>query len=150
MVSKFQIITSGKMEGSESNNNSKERTSYQFNHKILLIALLAMAFIITTYFWADERDEFSQSSWIVILVIWYTGIVTSLFLVFKKRRIGYMLSGFLGWITIAFWLSDMSHLVFNVSLLLPEPNLQMIIRNFVGIIISGFLVFSSHNAFHKS
>ena len=137
------------MEGSESNNN-KERTSYQFNHKILLIALLTMAFIITTYFWADERDEFSQPSWIVVLIIWYASIVVSFFLVFKKRRIGYALSGILGWITIVFWLSDISHLVFDISLLLPEPNLQMIIRNFVGILISGFLVFSSHNAFHKS
>ena len=137
------------MEGSESNNN-KERTSYQFNYKILLIALLTMAFIITTYFWADERDEFSQPSWIVVLIIWYASIVVSFFLVFKKRRIGYALSGILGWITIVFWLSDISHLVFDISLLLPEPNLQMIIRNFVGILISGFLVFSSHNAFHKS
>tara|TARA_B100000029_G_scaffold146572_1_gene141882 strand:+ start:127 stop:603 length:477 start_codon:yes stop_codon:yes gene_type:complete len=151
MVSKFQIIKSGKMEGSESNSNSnsKVRTSYQFNHKILLISLVTMAFIITTYFWADEREEFSKSSWIIILVIWYAGIIVCLCLVFKKRRIGYALSGLLGWITIAFWLSDNFHLVFDISLFLPEPNVQMIIRNFVGILFSSILVFSSHNAFHK-
>ena len=137
------------MEGFESNNDSKEKTSYQFNHKILLISLFAMAFIITTYFWADERDGFSQSSWMIILVIWYAGIIVSLCLAFKKRKIGYALSGLLGWVTIVFWLSDNSHLVFDTSLFLPEPNLQMTIRNFVGILVSGFLVFSSHNAFHK-
>jgi len=129
--------------------NENERTSYQCNHKILLITLLSMAFIITTYFWADEREEFSQSSWMIILVIWYAGIIIGLYLVFKKRRIGYVLSGFLGWITIAFWLSDNFHLVFHISLFLPEPNLQMVIRNFVGIIVSAIIVFSSHNAFHK-
>ena len=137
------------MEYSKSNNSNEERTSYQFNHKILLVTLLAMTFILTTYFWSDEREEFSESFWMMILAIWYVGISASLFLVFKKRRVGYLVSGILGLATIAFWTYDSIHLVFDITLLLPEPNLQTVIRNFIGIIISGFLVFSSHNAFHK-
>jgi hypothetical protein len=36
-----------------------------------------------------------------------------------------------------------------MSLIAQEPNFEMTIRNFVGIIIASVAVISSHNLFHK-
>jgi hypothetical protein len=48
----------------------KEKTSYQLNHNLLIISLIVMIVIGTTYFWLDERSEFLESFWVLILAIW--------------------------------------------------------------------------------
>ena len=48
------------------NGIKNEKTTYQFNHKLLVISLIILAFIGTTYFWLDERVEFFELSWILI------------------------------------------------------------------------------------
>lgn len=127
----------------------KEKTSYQFNHNLLLISLITLAVIGSAYYWGDERDEFIDSFWTIVLAIWYITIGVSLFLVFRKSKSGYLIAGILAWITIAFWMFDNFHTVFEISLIASEPNLFMTVRNFIGVIIAGLAVFSSHNAFHK-
>ena len=48
----------------------KEKTSYQLNHNLLIISLIVMIVIGTTYFWLDERSEFLESFLVLILAIW--------------------------------------------------------------------------------
>jgi len=48
----------------------KEKTSYQLNHNLLIISLIVMIVIGTTYFWLDERSEFLELFWVLILAIW--------------------------------------------------------------------------------
>jgi len=125
------------------------KTSYQFNHNLLLASLIALTVIGSVYYWADERGEFFEPFWIIVLSIWYMTIGFSLFLIFRKIKSGYLIAGVLSWITITFWMFDNSHIVFQVSLIASEPNLFMTIRNFTGVGIAGLAIFSSHNAFHK-
>ena len=130
-------------------NIKKEKTSYQFNHNLLLISLITLIVIGSTYYWIDERNEFFEPFWIIVLSIWNVMIGFSLFLVFRKTKSGYVMAGVLSWITIAFWMFDNSHIFFGLSLIASEPNLFMVIKNFTGVTIAGLAVFSSHNAFHK-
>tara|TARA_B100000959_G_C14486673_1_gene421466 strand:+ start:109 stop:528 length:420 start_codon:yes stop_codon:yes gene_type:complete len=130
-------------------NIKKEKTSYQFNHNLLLISLIILIVIGSTYYWADERNEFFEPFWMLVLSIWYVMIGVSLFLVFRKMKMGYGMAGILAWITIAFWMFDNFHIVFEISLIASKPNLFIVIKNFTGVIIAGFAIFSSHNAFHK-
>ena len=130
-------------------NIKKEKTSYQFNHNLLLISLITLIVIGSTYYWIDERNEFFEPFWIIVLSIWNVMAGFSLFLVFRKTKMGYVMAGVLSWITIAFWMCDNSHIFFEVSLIASEPNLFMVIKNFTGVTIAGLAVFSSHNAFHK-
>ena len=93
--------------------------------------------------------EFFEPFWITVLSIWYMTIGFSLLLVFRKTKSGYLIAGVLSWITITFWVCDNSHIIFQASLIASEPNLFMTIRNFIGVVIAGLSIFSSHNAFHK-
>ena len=89
------------------------KTSYQFNHNLLLASLIALIVISSVYYWADERGEFFEPFWIIVLSIWYVTIGFSLFLVFRKIKSGYLIAGVLSWMTIIFWACDNSHIVFQ-------------------------------------
>ena len=130
-------------------NIKREKTSYQFNHNLLLISLIILIVIGITQYWVDERDEFFEPFWIIVLSVWHVMVGVSLFLVFRKTKRGYLIAGIFAWATIAFWMCDNFYTVFEISLIASEPNLFMTIRNFAGLIIAGLVVFSSHNTFHK-
>ena len=59
------------------------------------------------------------------------------------------MAGILSWVTLAFWLFDNFHVVFQTSIIAEEPNIMMTVRNFVGIVIVSLVIFASHNVFHK-
>ena len=60
-----------------------------------------------------------------------------------------MLAGIVGWITLIFWLTDNIYIVYNDSIISSSPNMYMTIRNFIGVIIAGLVIATSHNLFHK-
>ena len=126
-----------------------EKTSYKMNQKILLITLCAMAFIGTTYYWLDDRNDVWQIPWLIGSVIWYAAILFAISFVKQKARLGYLIGGILAWVTLAFWLFDNFYVVFELSLVASEPSLVITIRNFIGAAIAGLAIFSSHNVFHK-
>ena len=132
-----------------SSGKKKGKTSYQFNHNLLAISLIIMAFIGTTYFLIDERSEFFELFWIVVLSIWYAWLIASLFFIFSRKKIGYLFGGIISWATLGFLLLDNFHIVFNISVIASQPSLEITMKNFVGIIITGLAVFSAHNSFHK-
>lgn len=126
-----------------------EKTSYRVNQKILLVSLIAMAFIGTTYYWLDDRMDVYESHWIVFSAIWFISIIFGIRFVAQKTRLGYLIGGVLAWITLAFWLFDNFYVVFQMSLVATEPNIEVTVRNFVGSAIAGLAIFASHNVFHK-
>ena len=71
MVSGIQDTKMAKIEDFNTDvKTKKEKTSYQLNHNLLIISLIVMIVIGTTYFWLDERSEFLESFWVLILAIW--------------------------------------------------------------------------------
>jgi len=127
----------------------KEKTSYQLNHNLLIISLIVMAIIGTTYFWLDERSEFFGSFWILILSIWQIWLIVSLCLIFSRKKIGYLLGGILAWCTVGFLLLDNFHMVFDMSVIASRPSFNISMKNFIEIIVAGLVIFSAHNSFHK-
>ena len=147
-----QAIQIAREEAKTFNSISKsegEKTSYKMNQKILLITLCAMAFIGTTYYWLDDRNDVWQIPWLIGSVIWYAAILFAISFVKQKARLGYLIGGILAWVTLAFWLFDNFYVVFELSLVASEPRLEITIRNFIGAAIAGLAIFSSHNVFHK-
>ena len=127
----------------------RQRTSHSFNNKLLIVSLFAMAVVGSTYYMLDARPEVFQISWLVLSGLWYLSIAFSLFFVFKGARLGTIIAGIIGWITLAFWLVDNIYTVSSNSLIATSPDLIMTYRNFVGGIIAAIVVATSHNVYHK-
>jgi uncharacterized protein YbjT (DUF2867 family) len=133
----------------KANLTKKERTSHSLNNKILLISLFAMSAIGSTYYMLDSRPEIFHANWLVLSASWYFGIAFSIYFVMKNARLGAMTAGIIGWVTLAFWLTDNIYTVLGHSLIAHSPNTVMTLRNFVGVAISALVVAASHNIFHK-
>ena len=127
----------------------EEKTSFIINQKILLVSLIALAVIGTSYYWLDERSTIYQPQWLVASTIWFATIGFAILFVNNKTRLGYLIAGVLSWITLAFWLLDNFFVAFQISVIADQPNEMMAIRNFIGIAVAAIAVASSHNVFHK-
>jgi hypothetical protein len=93
--------------------------------------------------------EFFELSWILIFSIWYVWLIASLFFIFSRKKLGYLLGGILAWVTIGFLLLDNFHTVFGISVIASKPSLNITVKNFIEIIVACLSVFSAHNSFHK-
>jgi hypothetical protein len=127
----------------------ESKTSFVMNQRILMTSLVAMSIIGTTYYWLDDRSDVYEFVWIAASVLWFIAIIISIIFVHNKTRLGYLMTGVLSWITLGFWLFDNYYVVFDQSIIARQPNLQMTIRNFVGVAIAILAIASSHNVFHK-
>jgi uncharacterized protein YbjT (DUF2867 family) len=127
----------------------RERTSHSLNNRILLMSLLAMIAIGSTYYIFDARPEIFQGNWLILSGCWYFGIAFSIYFVSKGARLGAMVAGIIGWVTLAFWLTDNIYTVLGNSIIASSPDMIMTIRNFIGAIIAAVVVAASHNVFHK-
>ena len=127
----------------------KERTSSCLNKRILLVSTIALAIIGFTYYFLDARIEIFQPIWLVLTGLWYFGIAFSIFFIHKGARLGSIIAGIIGWITLTFWLLDNFYLIFGTSVLASPPGYAMTIRNCIGAVIAGLVIASSHNLFHK-
>ena len=127
----------------------EERTGFKINQKLLLVSLIAMAIVGTTYYWLDDRTELYKPLWILGGIFWYVTIVAAIVFVKNKTRLGFLIAGILSWMTLAFWLFDNFYVVFETSLIIDKPNELIVIRNFVWSALSIIAVIASHNTFHK-
>ncbi|CAD6368757.1 NAD-dependent epimerase/dehydratase [metagenome] len=145
----IDIATKEMRKNPPESNPREEKTGFKINQKLLLASLIAMAIIGTTYYWLDDRFDVYAPIWIFTSILWYVGIISAIIFVNSKTRLGYMISGILSWITLAFWSLDNFNFVFNTSLISPPPNDVIILRNFIGVFIAIIAIISSHNTFHK-
>ena len=127
----------------------EERTGFRINQTLLCASLVAMAIIGTTYYWLDDRPEIFQPLWVLGGLLWYIAIISAIFFVRHKTRLGFLIAGVLSWITLTFWLFDNLYVVFDTSLLIDRPNQWITIRNFAWSALSTLAVITSHNTFHK-
>jgi uncharacterized protein YbjT (DUF2867 family) len=127
----------------------KEFVTHSTSNKILLASLLLLAAIGSTYYVLDGRPEIFGINWLILSGIWYFGIAFSIFFVRNGARLGAIIAGIIGWLTLAFWLIDNIYTISGNSLLASSPGMEMTVRNFIGAVVAGFVVASSHNVFHK-
>lgn len=127
----------------------KEYVTHSTSNKILVISLVLLALVGSTYYMLDARPEILSINWLILSGLWYLGIVVSIFFVRNGARLGAITAGVIGWVTLAFWLVDNLYTVSGDSLLASTPDMTMTIRNFIGAVVAGLVVASSHNVFHK-
>jgi uncharacterized protein YbjT (DUF2867 family) len=127
----------------------EEYVTHSISNKILMISLILLALIGSTYYVLDARTEILNINWIILSSIWYFGIIFSIFFVRNGARLGAITAGIIGWVTLAFWLTDNIYTISGESLLASSPDIVMTIRNFIGAVVAGLVVASSHNVFHK-
>jgi uncharacterized protein YbjT (DUF2867 family) len=145
----IEIATKEMTQNPPPEEHTEAKTSFVFNQKLLMVSLVAMLIVGTTYYWLDDRKDVYQPLWLIASGLWYMTIIVAILFVNKKTRLGYMIGGLLAWVTLAFWLFDNYALVFHKSLIAVQPNMNMEIRNFVGVIIAAIAIAASHNVFHK-
>jgi len=127
----------------------KERTSFSLNYKVLLISLVLLLFMGTTYYFLYSRQEFLNPIWIVVAAFWYFFIIISIYFIRYGAKLGALVAGIIGWATLAFWLMDNYYIIGGHSILFSNPNTSETWRNVIGIIIAAFTIISSHNIFNK-
>ena len=127
----------------------KERTSSRLNKQILLGSVIVLAIIGFTYYLLDARIEIYEPIWVMLAGLWYFGIAFSIFFIHKGARLGSIIAGIIGWITLTVWLLDNFYLTFATSVLASQPGYAMTIRNCIGATIACLVIASSHNLFHK-
>jgi uncharacterized protein YbjT (DUF2867 family) len=131
------------------NRLAKERSTQKINSKLLMLSLLAMAVIGSTYYVIDRRPEIYNTNWVILGTLWYLGIAFAIYFLRYGARLGAITAGALGWITLAFWLIDNLYIVWGTSLIASSPDATITIRNFIGAGVAAVVVATSHNLFHK-
>jgi uncharacterized protein YbjT (DUF2867 family) len=126
----------------------KQKTSEIINRKILIFSLISLAIIGSTYYFLDiDRIDIFSPLWIILAIVWYFGILFAIFFVKNGARLGSMIAGIIGWITLAFYAFNNTYWTFDNSII--SANIFVIIRNIIGVIIAGLVIAASHNVFHK-
>lgn len=131
------------------NRHVKERSTQKINSKLLMLSLLAMAAIGSTYYIIDDRPEIYHTNWIVLGTLWYLGIAFAIYFLRYGAKLGALTAGVLGWITLTFWLIDNLYIVWGASVIASSPDETVTIRNFIGAGVAALVVATSHNLFHK-
>ncbi len=127
----------------------KERTTMSLNYKILLVSLLLLLVIGTTYYFLDDRKIFLEPFWISIALIWYFMIFMAIYFIRFGARLGALIAGILGWGSLVFWLLDNLYIVIGYPIIATVPDIDEIWRDMVGMIVASFTIISSHNIFNK-
>ncbi|MDQ3807922.1 MAG: NAD-dependent epimerase/dehydratase family protein [Thermoproteota archaeon] len=127
----------------------KERSTLNINKKLLMLSLLAMAAIGSTYYILDGRPEIYHTDWIVLSILWYLGIAFAIYFLRYGARLGALAAGLLGWLTLIFWLIDNLYILWGTSVIASSPDEIITIRNFIGAGVAAVVVATSHNLFHK-
>jgi uncharacterized protein YbjT (DUF2867 family) len=127
----------------------KERSTVKINSNLLMLSLLAMAAIGSTYYIMDGRPEIYHTNWIVLGTLWYMGIAFAIYFLRYGARLGALTAGILGWLTLTFWLIDNLYIVWGTSVIASSPDEAITIRNFIGAGVAALVVATSHNLFHK-
>ena len=127
----------------------KQKTSDSLNKTILIFSLISLGIIGTTYYFLDNRSDIFSPLWITLAILWYFGILFAIYFVKNGARLGSMIAGIIGWITLAFWLFNNIYLTSDNTLNFSSHNTIITIRNFIGSIIAGLSIAASHNLFHK-
>lgn len=150
-LKKFEDAIKSAMNEQVKKNNliRKERTSSSLNNNILLTSLIALSVLGSTYYFLDARKEIFQINWLTLSFLWYLTIIFSFYFVIKGARLGSMIAGILGWLTLAFWLGDNFYILYGKSLIALTPDYFMTMRNFIGAIVVALVISSGHNIFHK-
>ncbi|MGE5634099.1 MAG: NAD(P)H-binding protein [Deltaproteobacteria bacterium] len=125
----------------------KQKTSDVINRKILIFSLISLGIIGATYYFLDNRNDIFTPLWIILAILWYFGILLAIFFVKNGARLGPMIAGIIGWITLTFWAFNNIYLISDNTNI--SSNVLAIIRNIIGAIIAGLVIASSHNIFHK-
>jgi uncharacterized protein YbjT (DUF2867 family) len=128
----------------------KERSTQKINSKLLVLSLLAMAAIGSTYYLIDGRPEIYDTNWIIFGILWYLGIAFAIYFLRYGARLGSLTAGLLGWLTLTLWLIDNFYILWGTtSVIASSPDATIMIRNFVGVGVAAIVVGIFHYLFHK-
>src|ERR687897_737541 len=114
------------------NRQVKEKSTQKINSKLLMLSLLAMAAIGSTYYIIDGRVEIYNTNWIILGMLWYLGVAFAIYFLRYGARLGAFTAGLLGWVTLTFWLIDNFYIVWGTPVIASSPDATMTIRNFIG------------------
>ena len=131
------------------NRQVKEKSTQKINSKLLMLSLLAMAAIGSTYYIIDGRMEIYNTNWIILGMLWYLGIAFAIYFLRYGARLGAFTAGLLGWVTLTFWLIDNFYIVWGTPVIASSPDATMTIRNFIGAGVAVLVIATSHNLYHK-
>jgi hypothetical protein len=82
-------------------------------------------------------------------MLWYLGVAFAIYFLRYGARLGALVAGIVGWLSLTFWLVDNFYVLGAMSVLASSPDMSITIRNFIGAGLAAVVVATSHNIFHK-
>lgn len=128
---------------------TKERSTQNINNKFLIISLIAMAAIGSTYYIIGGSPEIYNGIWIIFGALWYIGIAFALYFLRFGARLGALTAGILGWVSLAFYLINSFQFIWDNSSIISSSDTTISVLNFIRAAIAAVVVVTSHNLFHK-
>jgi len=113
------------------------------------IALLALVLVGSVYYIVQRWQDPFQPGNLALLFSWYVGIAFALYFIRKGARLGALVAGIIGWVTMTFWLIEGqgSFLAASHSDMLLGPIALSL--NVLGLVTVSIEIAASHNIFHK-
>lgn len=128
---------------------TKERSTQNINNKFLIISLIAMAAIGSTYYIIGGSPEIYNGIWIIFGALWYIGIAFALYFLRFGARLGALTAGIVGWVSLAFYLINSFQFIWDNSSIISSSDTTISVLNFIRAAIAAVVVVTSHNLFHK-
>lgn len=128
---------------------TKERSTQNINNKFLIISLIAMAAIGSTYYIIGGSPEIYNGIWIIFGALWYIGIAFALYFLRYGARLGALTAGIVGWVSLAFYLINSFQFIWDNSSIISSSDTTISVLNFIRAAIAAVVVVTSHNLFHK-
>jgi hypothetical protein len=123
--------------------NLKENTSMSINAKVLVASLIALGVMGSINYAADRWQNPIHIGDLALLFGWYFGIATAIYFIGQGARLGALIGGIIGWITLIFWI------VGGWSLLLTYEISYIVWFDLLSIFSASTTIIASHNFFHK-
>jgi uncharacterized protein YbjT (DUF2867 family) len=133
----------------QSNRHLKERSTPKVNSKLLMLSLLAMAAIGSSYYIIDGRPEIYNTNWIILHTLWYLGIAFAIYFLRYGARLGALTAGLLGLLTLTFCLIGNFYILRGTPIIASSPDATITIRNLIGAGVAVLVIATSHNMFYK-
>jgi uncharacterized protein YbjT (DUF2867 family) len=123
--------------------NLKGNTSMSINAKVLVASLIALGVMGSINYAADRWQNPIHIGDLPLLSGWYFGIATAIYFIGQGARLGALIGGIIGWITLIFWIVE------GWSLLLTYEISYIVWFDLLRIFSASTTIIASHNFFHK-
>jgi len=124
------------------------KKTLRLSRTLLFPLLLGLVALGLTYYPLHTLFNPYAPLWVLLMGLWLFGVVFSLYFIGLGVRLGALSVGIMGWLSIGFWVVELSALVLFYQHATDYP--ELLPRDIIAIAVSSATVVVAHLDFHKT